>query len=265
MERMADHETATIEIRGTALRLARGGAGAPLLFLHDATGAAPWQPFLDRLSARFAVVAPEHPGYGGDDPPPWLDRIADLANFYLDCLDALDLKRVHLVGSSLGGWIAAELATRNTNRLASLTLIDPLGLYLAGAVGIDPFVTNDEQSLRDLFVDGKIADATVARLLAPEAEDALLKNKMVTAKLAWQPRLHDPHLQKWLHRIDVPALIVWGESDRILPKAYAEAWRRAVPGAELAVLRNCGHLPHLEQPEETAATITDFIAGRRAS
>ncbi len=262
---MAGHETAAIEVRGTALRLARGGAGETLLFLHDATGATPWRPFLDRLSARFAVIAPEHPGYGGGEPPVWLDRVADLANFYLDCLDALDLRRVHLVGASLGGWVAAELATRNASRLASLTLIDPLGLYLAGAGGIDPFVTNDEQAIRDLFFDQKIADAAVARLLAPEAEDALLGNKMVTAKLAWQPRLHDPHLVKWLHRVAVPALIVWGENDRLLPKEYGDSWRRAIPGAEWAMLRHCGHLPHLEQPEQTAGAIADFIAGRKAA
>jgi len=262
---MAHHEITNVQIRDTSLRAARGGKGEPLLFLHDATGAAGWPPFLDRLAERFDVIAPEHPGYGGGDAPPWLDRIADLANFYLDFLDTLELRHVHLVGASLGGWVAAELGTRNTRRLASITLIDPPGIQLAGVAGIDSYVTNDERTIRDLFFDQKIADAAVARLLAPEAEDALLKNKMVTAKLTWQPRLHDPHLAKWLHRIDVPVLIVWGANDQILPPEYAAEWRRLIPGAQSAILQDCGHLPHLEKPEELARMVTDFSGGRRAA
>ena len=253
-------ETRPVAVRDATIRVARGGNGAPLLFLHDATGWSEWPSLFDRLADDFAVIAPEHPGYGGGDAPAWLDRVADLANFYLDLLQALDLKGVHLVGASLGGWIAAELATRNTGRLASLSLIDPLGLHVAGLGGIDPFVTNDEQSIRDLFFDAKIADAAVASALAPENEDALLKNKMVTAKLTWQPRLHDPHLAKWLHRIDVPTLILWGAEDRILPQGYAAAWRRAIPGAKAVVLPRCGHLPHLEQPAAVAAALMNFIA-----
>jgi pimeloyl-ACP methyl ester carboxylesterase len=247
------------------LPVQRGGKGAPLLVLPDAHIGAAWLPFHDRLAERFDVILPEHPGYGGGDAPPWLDRIADLANFYLDALARLDLARVHLVGAALGGWIAAELATRDTARLASLTLIDPWGLRVDGVTGIDPFVTNDEQALRDLFADAKAADASVARLLAPEGEDALLKGKMVTAKLAWQPRLHDPHLTKWLHRIDVPTSIVWGAQDRLLPPAYGAAWQRAIAGARLATVPGAGHLPHVEKPGETAGVIADFIAQTRAA
>ncbi|HEY5208332.1 MAG TPA: alpha/beta fold hydrolase [Stellaceae bacterium] len=247
------------------IKVTRGGAGAPILFLPDASVGAAWLPFHDRLAVRNAVIVPEHPGYGGGDAPPWLDRVADLANFYLDLLDQLDLPPVHLVGASLGGWIAAELATRNTSRLATLTLIDPWGLRVAGTSGIDPFVTGDEQALRDLFADPKAADGVVARMLAPEAEDALLKGKTVTAKLAWQPRLHDPHLVKWLHRIDVPTQIVWGEADRVLPVAYGAAWRRAIIGARLVIVAGAGHLPHIEKPGETAGAVTDFIAQPRAA
>jgi len=255
------HSPVTVPVRDTTLRLWRGGAGAALLFLHDATGAAGWPPVFEMLAKRFDVLAPEHPGYGGEEPPAWLDRVADLSNFYLDMLDALDLEQLHLVGASLGGWIAAELATRNTSRLASLTLIDPLGLRVAG--GIDPFATNDEQTIRDLFHDKAAADAAVKRLLAPEAEDALLRNKMVTAKLAWQPRLHDPHLAKWLHRIDVPTLILWGEADRILPKAALTQWERAIPESRGRVVPGAGHLPHLENPDAVAGHIIDFIAAHK--
>ncbi|HEX4112135.1 MAG TPA: alpha/beta fold hydrolase [Stellaceae bacterium] len=257
--------TDTVRSNDTEIRVWRGGAGAPLLFLSDANIGAAWLPFHDRLAERFDVILPEHPGYGGGDAPAWLDRVADLANFYLDLLAQLELSRVHLVGAALGGWIAAELATRNTARLASLTLIDPWGLRVDGVTGIDPFASTDEQTLRDLFADAKTADLQVARILAPEGEDALLKGKMITAKLAWQPRLHDPHLTKWLHRIDVPTLIGWGEQDKLLPRAYGAAWRAAVPGARLVTISGAGHLPHAEKPDESAGMITDFIAQQRAA
>jgi pimeloyl-ACP methyl ester carboxylesterase len=262
---MPSTSTVAVDSCGTEIRVTRGGSGAPLLFLPDAHIGAAWLPFHDWLAERHEVILPEHPGYGGGDAPPWLDRIDDLAYFYLDLLGQLDLRRVHLIGAALGGWIAAELATRNTSRLASLTLIDPWGLRLAGVTGIDPFVTNDEQALRDLFADPKNADAAIARVLAPEAEDALLKGKMVTAKLAWQPRLHDPNLAKWLHRIEVPTLIAWGQEDRLLPLAFGAAWQHTIPGALLVVLQGAGHLPHVETPGNLAGAITDFIAQQRAA
>jgi pimeloyl-ACP methyl ester carboxylesterase len=262
---MPSSSTVSVRACNVDLRLQRGGKGAPLLFLPDAHIGAAWSPFYDKLAERFEVILPEHPGYGGGDAPPWLDRVADLANFYLDALTQLDLGRVHLAGAALGGWIAAELATRNTARLASLTLIDAWGLRVDGTAGIDPFVTGDEQALRDLFHDPKSADASIARILAPEGEDALLKGKMVTAKLAWQPRLHDPHLGKWLHRIDVPTLLVWGKEDRLLPQAYAVAWQKAIPNARLVTVAGAGHLPHIEKPGEAAGAISDFIAQTRAA
>src|SRR5256885_12674725 len=103
-----------------------------------------------RLAKKFDLIGPEHPGFGASDTPAWLDTIGDLANFYLDFLDQLDLRGVHLVGSSLGGWIAADLAVRNPTRLASLTLIGAAGIYVEGVEQVDTFRSNDEQRIRDL-------------------------------------------------------------------------------------------------------------------
>src|SRR5882762_11836350 len=104
-------------VNGCKIRIMRGGQGAPLLYLHGALGVSAWMPFMEGLSRRFDVIVPDHPGFGASDTPDWLDTIHDLAYFYLDVLADLDLDRVHLVGVSLGGWIAAELAVRNTRRL----------------------------------------------------------------------------------------------------------------------------------------------------
>src|SRR6202451_35404 len=128
------HTEEMITVNGTQIRLLRGGKnGAPqLVFLHGAGEHTGWMGFLDALAENFAVFAPEHPGFGRSDDPPWLDEIGDLAFFYLDFIEALGLDRIHLVGTSLGGWIAAELAVRNQTRLASLTLVGAVGILADG-------------------------------------------------------------------------------------------------------------------------------------
>ena len=260
---MADHTDQPITIKDCRIRLMRGGAGAPLLFLHGGGGAGIWLPCMAQLAKKFDVIAPEHPGFGDSDTPPWLDTIEDLANFYLDFLDQLDLRGVHLIGSSLGGWVAAELAVRNATRLASLTLIGAAGIHLKDVEQVDTFLSNDEQRIRDLFHDQELAEAVIAGSERPELEDAALKNRMMTAKLSWQPRNHDPHLRKWLHRIKVPTLLVWGDHDRLFPKEYALAYQRLIPGAKVVIIPNCGHLPHVEKGDEFAAELETFIGAMR--
>jgi pimeloyl-ACP methyl ester carboxylesterase len=260
---MADHTDQTISIRDCRIRLMRGGTGAPLLFLHGGGGVGIWLPCMARLAQSFDVIAPEHPGFGASDTPPWLDTIGDLANYYLDFLEQLDLHGVHLVGSSLGGWVAAELAVRNTSRLASLTLIGAAGIHVKDVEQVDTFLSNEEQRIRDLFYDQDLAEAVIAASERPELEDAALKNRTTTAKLSWQPRNHDPHLRKWLHRIDVPTLLVWGAQDRLFPMAYAYVYQQLIPGSKAVVLPECGHLPHVEQADAFAAELESFIGAKK--
>ena len=117
-----------IDIAGISLETEIAGTGPPLLFLHGGDYVAQNRPFLDRLAARFRVVAPRHPGFGHTQRPPWFRSVHDIAYLYLDLLDRLDLKDTVLVGSSLGGWIALEMAVRSQARLGGLVLIDSLGL-----------------------------------------------------------------------------------------------------------------------------------------
>jgi pimeloyl-ACP methyl ester carboxylesterase len=255
---MANPTTSRITIRGCNIRLMRGGAGRTLVILHGAGGAS-WLPFMQKLTTRFEVIAPEHPGFGESDTPEWLDTIHDLAYFDLDLLEALDLERVHLVGLSLGGWVAAELAVRDTNRLASLTLVGAAGLHVNGVKQVDSFLRTDEQRIRDFFHDQTRADEAIAQLLAPEHADVAMKNRVTTAKLSWQPRGHDPHLHKWLHRIDVPTLLIWGAEDKLFPPEYAQAYCDLIPRSKVVVIPKCGHMPQVEQPEAFVAAIEDFI------
>jgi pimeloyl-ACP methyl ester carboxylesterase len=258
----ADYSTSAVAVGGCSIRLMRGGAGEPLLYLHGAGGAS-WLPFLQKLTNSFDVIVPEHPGFGESDSPAWLDNIHDLAYFYLDALDALQLSGVHLVGNSLGGWIAAEIAVRSTQRLASLTLAGSAGLYVPGVPQVDSFLISEEQRLTNFFYDQSKAKEMIARVLHPDMEDMALKNRTTAAKLSWQPRSHDPHLAKWLHRIDVPTLLIWGDTDRLFPKEHAQAWQAAIPGATLVTIPKCGHVPQIEQPDAFVTALEDFIGGRR--
>ena len=242
----------------------RGGAGRPLLFLHSGGGAG-WLPFMADLAARHDVLVPEHPGFGASDTPDWLDNIHDLARFYLDLLDQLDLQHVDLVGHSLGGWIAAELAVRNTRRLGSLTLIGSAGIHVPGVPQVDTFLVSDEQLIRSLFDDPKLIEAMLAQSKRPELEDVILKNRTTTAKLVWQPRGYDPHLHKWLHRIDVPTHLIWGANDRIFPKEYAFAFQRLIPGSSVTIIPECGHLPQVEQRQAFVAALEGFLETKRAA
>lgn len=255
---MANPTTSKISVRGCNISLMRGGAGRALVVLHGAGGAA-WLPFMQMLAARFEVIAPEHPGFGGSDTPDWLDTVDDLAYFDLDLLATLDLDRVHLVGLSLGGWVAAELAVRDTSRLASLTLVGAAGLHINGVKQIDTFLSSDEGHIRDFFHDQARADEMIKTWLAPEHADIAMKNRVTAAKLSWQPRSHDPHLHKWLQRIDVPTLLIWGAQDRLFPPEYAQAYCKLIAGSKAVVIPECGHLPHVEKPAEFVAEVEDFI------
>jgi pimeloyl-ACP methyl ester carboxylesterase len=262
---MADPQPTRITVRGCTVGLLRGGTGRPMLLLHGGGGGGRWAPFMADLAAKHDVIAPEHPGFGASDTPDWLDNIQDLSRFYLDFIDQLDLDRVDLVGFSVGGWIAADLACRSTSRLSSLTLIGAAGLHVSGVPQVDTFLVNDEQLTRNLFHDAKHAEAALTEARRPELEDVILKNRTTTAKLVWQPRGYDPHLHKWLHRIDVPTLLVWGAHDKVYPPEYANAWQRLIPSSKVAIIPDSGHLPQIEQRAAFVAALDGFLAGMRAA
>ena len=247
-----------LELDGCRTHYRRGGSGTPLVFLHGASGAPVVLPFMETLARRFDVIVPEHPGYGLSDEPEWLENIHDVAYFYLDFLAALKLERAVIVGNSMGGWMALEMAVRNTSRIGSLVLVSPAGIRTDGAEPADIFLLSPEDMTRKLFYDQKYAEARLAAPVTPESIDLALKNRHTTARLAWEPRLHDPMLPKWLHRIDVPVAILWGKEDRILPVGIAHELKRLLPRAELHLFERCGHLPQVEKADEFCDLVVRF-------
>ena len=251
--------------RGVGVRALRAGAGPPLLFLHGAGGWPAWLPFFERLSQHYALTVPEHPCFGGSDDPAWLRDVTDMAMYYLDVLDHAYASPVHIVGHSLGGWIAAEAAVRNSSRIASLTLLAPAGIRIKGVPPGDNFIWSPEEGARARFYEQSFAEAQLKEAPASEAElDIALQNRLAAVKFGWAPRWLDPNLEKWLHRITVPTQIIWGREDGLLPSAYATLWSEHLPRAKVSIIEACGHRPHIEHAEAVAGQVLAFIDGVRA-
>jgi len=248
------------KVRDVTVRLWRSGHGTPLVYLHGAAGLPDWLPFFEKLSASYDVLVPEHPGFGTSDNPAWIRNVGDVAMYYLDFLDGLATEPVHLVGHSLGGWIAAELAVRNAMRLATLTLIAPSGLRVKGVPSGDNFIWSPEELARNLYYDQSFAERVLAHVPSEEEADLALTNRFMAAKLGWEPRWFNPTLERWLHRIRTPTLVLWGADDKLMPSRYAELWRERLGQAAVDVIPQCGHLPFVEKADATAAKILDFLA-----
>jgi pimeloyl-ACP methyl ester carboxylesterase len=258
-------EPTRLVVRDTPVNLLRAGSGPPLVYLHGAGAGGRWLGFEQKLAEGFDVIAPTHPGHAGAPAAEWVEHISDLAFHYLDLMDTLGLPRVHLVGASLGGWIAAEIATMASHRLASLVLIDPVGIKVEG--WIYPFLFGME--LMDVV--GTIFHNPVAAMALAPADMSLdtivemYRQSTAVARVAWNPYLYDPLLRRRLARITTPTLLAWGAHDRLAPMVCAEAWRKQIPGATLRVFDDSGHVPHIEEPDAVAAAVAEFCAGREAT
>lgn len=252
----ADH---SVELNGGRLSFRRGGKGAPLLFLHGTDGFTEWPVILDTLAESFDVIAPDHPGFGASETSPGFDDISDLAYVYLDALEALGLTGIHVVGQSLGGWVALEMAVRSTQRLRSLTLISSAGIHVKGAPKTDIFMIDPEEQARLVYADANLGEQAAERAAADKYRDIAIHNRVASARFGWQPRFFNPRLERWLHRVNIPTHVIWGEHDRIIPPVYAQAFHRLIPGSTLTMIAEAGHLPHIERAAEVAEAMQGFL------
>lgn len=250
---------ATMSVRGRDIRLWRGGAGQPLLFLHD-PWTYRWLPIHDRFAERYDVILPIHPGFAGSTGFEELDRMEDLVFHYVDLLEVLGLEQPILMGASLGGWIATEIAIRYAGMLRALILVDALGLRVPGASATDVFQLDPGQLRAALFAD---ATAPLAQELVPDTPpqasiEAMLQARQVFARFAWQFP-DNPRLAGYLYRVKCPTLVVWGERDGVVPVAHGQVYQTEIVDAALTVLPSCGHLPHVEQPEALANAVLKYL------
>jgi pimeloyl-ACP methyl ester carboxylesterase len=245
-----------VELAWDVVRVRRDGAGPPLLWLHGSHLADLWLPFHRRLAGSLDVIAPTHPGFREGRPPAWLGGFDDLALFYRGLLDALGLGRVHVGGHALGGWLAAELAVLAPDRVASLSLVAPMGLRVPGAPVAD-FLAASPDRLAQLVFSELAGDQ--ANLLGDPADpddfSRLYGEHGVSARLMWERR-YDLRLERRLPLVTVPALVLAPRDDRLVPAAHADRWAEllpagrvhAVPGPHAAIVTSPG-------------TFADLIAG----
>jgi pimeloyl-ACP methyl ester carboxylesterase len=257
---MAQANESMVDCDGCRLLLRRAGRGAPLLFLHGANGFPGWLPFFETLAERFEVLAPDHPSFGRSTTPAWLDEVGDLAFFYLDLIDRLKLDWVHVVGHSMGGWVALEMAVRSPARLKTLTLLNSAGIRVKGKPIADILVMDRAETTRLAIADPALAAVQLAMPLTPEMEATVAQNRLAAARLAWQPRFFNPNLAKWLHRVTMPTRIVWGDRDGIVPPDYAAAFAALIPGSRVVMVEGTAHSPHVEKPEAVLAAIAELTA-----
>ncbi len=242
----------------------RGGRGAePVLFLHAAGGAGEWNEFEARLAgAGFDVIAPDHPGFGKSDDFPEVEAIDDLVYHYLDVLDALGLDRPHVVGASFGGWIAAELAVAASHRVGSLVLLSAAGLLLPDHPVADIFIMSPGQLATALFHDPPPAPPPPAEGAAPDIDAVLAayRDASALARFCWSPYLCDPKLERRLHRVKAPTLVVAPSDDRLIPVAHARRYASLIGGAQFTEVADCGHAMYFERPAEFAEVTAAFLA-----
>jgi pimeloyl-ACP methyl ester carboxylesterase len=252
-----------VEIRGGAVtfKVVAAGRGAPLVYFHSYYERGAWSPFLDVLARSFTVYAPAHPGVAGSTGIETLDDLLDLTLAYDELLAALGVERAHLVGHAFGGMMAAELASVFPSRARSVTLVSPLGFWRDDAQPADILILPADELATVLWRDPV---SPVAREWAAatggDADDIAaqvesLQRRSSMAKFVWP--IPDKGLQRRLHRLAAPTLLMWGDDDRANPVVYAEAWQRRVKGAALRLLPG-GHMILHEAPEAAARAVTEF-------
>ena len=253
----------SIVINGATIEAVERGHGRPILFLHPGIGIDPAAPVLAALSRGGRLVAPSHPGFGASQLPKGMTTVDDVSYFYLDLLEALDLRNTLVVGVGLGAWIAAEIAVKSSARLSHLVLASPVGIKAGTRETrdiVDIFALSEDELNKLSYFDPKIAARDYKAM--PEAEVRVVaRNREATARYGWSPYLHNPKLKNRLHRIRIPTLILWGTADRILGEDYLRAYGAAIPGARLERIERAGHYPHIERPEEFARKVLAFTEG----
>ena len=250
-----------LSAHGIELEVLCRGAGHPVLLLHGITPLDPAAPVVDLLAAHAKIVAPSHPGFGGSPRPAAFDTIYDLVHLYRGVLDHLPDETVTLLGLSFGGWLAAEIAALGHPRVAALVLVDAVGIKVADRETpdiLDLFNTApsivEQRTWHDPARWAPDYDA-----MSDEALVAHARNREALCLYAWDPYMYNPHLARWLGRIAVPTLVLWGASDRIVAPAYGRAFSALIPKARFELIDAAGHHPHLEQPAIFVKRVVSFL------
>jgi pimeloyl-ACP methyl ester carboxylesterase len=250
--------------KGTRCRVLEGGSGAPLVFFHSAGGLLADNPFLDRLAQRHHVFAPEWPGYGDSTGEELLEDMLDFALHGWDLVEALGLRGPRLVGHSMGGMIAAEMACLSPREVGKLVLACPAGLWLDEHPIADIFALLPFQLAELLFHDPARGQALLTGGADLSDMDALKEFYVASQRrLAMAGKILFPvpnrRLSKRLYRLTAETLLLWGASDRLIVPAYAARWQALIATARVQLIDGAGHMLPYEQPEEFVKAVEGFL------
>lgn len=254
---MADFQREVHTVNGVRTVVLTAGRGEPLVFLHGA-GTFHGFEFAKPWAEKFRVVIPFHPGFGESADDPSMTDLHDYVLHYLDLFDTMGLDKVRMVGFSLGGYLAAKFASEHAHRLHRLVLVGPAGLRDEKHPTVDVLALPGEQIPAML-----VTDFEVIRPYLPQKPDLdfmgdRYREMTTVARLLWD-RPWDPKLPRWLHRVNVPTLLVWGEDDRLIPYQQAETWRRFLPKADIKIFKGAGHLV-LDEKRDAVRAVQEFLS-----
>jgi pimeloyl-ACP methyl ester carboxylesterase len=247
-----------VEVAGAKLHLARGGSGPPVLVLHHDIGSPDQLPFYDALASRFDVLVPHHPGYGRSERPEWLRNVRDLAVIHQWLLADLEVERPSLIGLGFGGWIAAEMATMAPREFHRLILVGAMGVKPPEGDIFDQAIVSYIDYARAGFHD---QDA-FARVYGEVSTDQLVEWDLcreMSFRIAWKPYMYNQSLPHLLGGVRAPALVVWGDDDKIVPRSAGEQYAALLPNARFELVRACGHCVEMEQPDRLAGLVREFV------
>jgi len=250
-----------LSVRGIDLETVRRGSGRPMLLLHGFQTIDPDARFLDLLARHGEVIAPSSPGFGGSPRTKDFDTVYDLVHLYLELVDTLSPEKVTLIGLSFGGWLAAEVAIACSDRLRKLVLVDPVGIKVSGPDPpdiLDIFNRSPDEVRQKSWHDPDTF-APDFNAMSDEALTVYARNREALCLYAWHPYMYNPQLLRWLGRIKVPTLLLWGESDRVVTPDYGRAYSRLIPGSRFELIERAGHHPEIEQPEVFVERVSRFL------
>jgi pimeloyl-ACP methyl ester carboxylesterase len=250
-----------ITLAGVEVELHEAGEGAPILFLHSGQGFVPAQQYVGMLASSRRLIAPSHPGFGQSGLPDWLDSADDISYLYLELMDRLNLDAVDLVGCSLGGWIAAEMAVKAPQRFRKMVLVSPVGVKTGPTDRLDIpdiFAMPQAKVNELLFHDPSKFQIDPAKL-SDEELTVIARNRETLALFVWEPWMHDPKLVRRLHRVTAPTLFLRGESDGLVSAEYVARFAKLIPDAHIETIGAAGHALQAEQPAAFAQKVLAFL------
>ena len=251
-----------VEVAGAEMQVLKGGSGDPLLVLHDEMGQPGWLQLHDELAKNYTVYAPSLPGFGVTGRLDWVMNMRDIATWTLWALEDMGQSSVNVVGFSLGGWLAAEMATQDPGVFRRMALAAPAGVLPPTGEILDMFLIVSKEFITAGFHDTASAgfQAVCPDEPTPEQVEAWETAREEACRLAWRPYMYDRSLPNRLGRLkDLPSLIVWGRNDEVVPPSAGEVYNHSIAGSRLVTLENCGHRIDAEKSDELAALLREFF------